>query len=46
MTGDRFGTTLNEACRRHVEIIKDEKWCEANRLDEDLLKKIWDERKI
>ena len=46
MTGDRFGTTLNEACRRHVEIIKDGKWCEANRLDEDLLKKIWNERKI
>ncbi len=51
MSGGRFGTVLNESCDRHVEIIKDsdyfshKEWKAANRLDEDLLKKIWDGRK-
>lgn len=41
MTGDRWGVALNETCDRHVKVIKDEKLREANRLDEDLLKKLW-----
>ena len=43
MTNWRWGTTLNETCDRHVEILKREHMNVANRLEEDLLKKIWDE---
>ena len=43
MTNWRWATTLNETCDRHVEIVKKDHMNVANRLEEDLLKKIWDE---
>jgi len=45
MTSWRWGVILNETCDRHVEIIKHKDMVAANRLEEDLLKKIYYERR-
>ena len=44
MRGGRFSITLNESCDRYVDIITDPDLIAANRLEEDLLKKLWEQR--
>ena len=45
MTSWRWGVILNETCDRHVEIIKHKDMVAANRLEEDIIKKLFYEHK-